>query len=437
MRTSLLLPLVAVLLASSGASKVGKRPLAPPAKDQEFNPHRDGTRFGRSVLVLSDLDGDGMPEIAVGAPTWPGGGAVLVLSGKTRAQLALWRGTERLSTFGHGLRDMGDVDGDGVGDVLVGRENTAQCEIWSGAKGEPLLLLREPFDRVHSVGDVNGDGLGDHVVTRPEQWTLHAGPKGEILRQWNPGVSSKELQHLGDIDGDGLADFFIGLSSARLLLSEAKTDGFPDYAYADAPRIRERWSALFGGGAVHSRGAAAGDLDDDGRTDVVVACNHQKNAFVIGLGLDNQEEALMRTLPVEVNKATYRGGQYRFGYELICPGDLDGDGYGDVVAANDASVFMVSITALNSVTGRALWKADWSDGGAASAVTLASYVDADGDGVEDILAGSSDWWWHGVVVPNGTVRLLSGATGKPLWVVGERRYRPGGVGFVPEAEKGR
>lgn len=54
-----------------------------------------GARFGRAVLALADVDGDGVRDLAVGAPTARGrAGRVLVLSGATREVLQVWQGSE-------------------------------------------------------------------------------------------------------------------------------------------------------------------------------------------------------------------------------------------------------------------------------------------------------------------------------------------------------
>lgn len=437
MRSLFQLLLLCSLMASAGAAQIGKPPLAPPVDEGAENALRGGTRFGRAVLALPDLDEDGTPEFAVGAPTWPGGGAVLILSGATRQRLALWQGAERLGSFGHGLRSMGDVDGDGMVDVLVGREGGHQCELWSPAKARVLRTFSKPFDHVFAAGDLDGDGLDDQLVTWPTRWSLRAGSTGELLGSRDPGIGAKELTALEDLDGDGHLDFLVQASAERLLLSAAGEDGLPTYGCEASPVVHDHWGSVFGGRGLVVDGAASGDLDGDGRSDLVISCRHRGAAFVAGLSLADRSTAIMRTPPPGPGRDPLAGSRYRFGYELLCPGDLNGDGAGDVIASGAITIFQVRVAALDAATGGELWSADWSDGGATSGVSLARFADVDGDGAAEVLVGSSDWFWHGVVVPNGTVRLLSGATGEPLWVVGERRYRPGGVEAAPGAREKR
>ena len=236
-----------------------------------------------------------------------------------------------------------------------------------------------------------------------------------------------------DYDGDGLLDFLVQASAERLLQSAAGEDGLPTYGCEASPVVHDHWGSVFGGRGLVVDGAASGDLDGDGRSDLVISCRHRGAAFVAGLSLADRSTAIMRTPPPGPGHDLLAGSRYRFGYELLCPGDLNGDGAGDVIASGAITIFQVRVAALDAATGGELWSADWSDGGATSGVSLARFADVDGDGAREILVGSSDWFWHGIVVLNGTVRLLSGATGDPLWVVGERRYLPGGVESAPEA----
>ncbi|KAA3611905.1 MAG: hypothetical protein DWQ01_07420 [Planctomycetota bacterium] len=144
-------------------------------------------RFGASLAVLDDLDGDGRRELAVGAPraswSWLESGAVYVFSGSGGLLYRL-EGDQAEAKFGQTLAALDDVDGDGFSDLLVGAPNqdvagvleAGQVSLYSGLDGS---LLRRHFGNggqtfhfgaaVESLKDVNGDGFGDYAVSAPEE----------------------------------------------------------------------------------------------------------------------------------------------------------------------------------------------------------------------------------------------------------------------------
>ncbi|MBL4769586.1 MAG: hypothetical protein JKY61_00180 [Planctomycetes bacterium] len=212
----------------------------------------DGIRFARSVLALSDLDGDGVCEFAVVAPASMGSsacslwrkspGRVLVLSGATRKVIQTWKGEPGLLLLGHSLQAVGDANRDGVADVLVGYERDCQLDLRSGKDGSLLQSFDSPDNGVQPFGDVDDDGLGDYVlmcVGGLEVWSGKGArvlvekaahgvkPRTVLLSEGeqpfalfaipNPGNSGMGEGAFGyvsalmaDVSGDGVSDLLIG-----------------------------------------------------------------------------------------------------------------------------------------------------------------------------------------------------------------------------------
>jgi hypothetical protein len=140
--------------------------------------------FGYQVGALGDADGDGMPDLAVGAPGEGTSGRVYVFSGATSDTLyTLVHPTgSTQAAFGFAVVGAGDVDGDGRGDVIVGVEAdgppnaptdlSGRAYVFSGADGVLGATLLSPNaesgghfgNAVAALGDVDGDGRADVIV---------------------------------------------------------------------------------------------------------------------------------------------------------------------------------------------------------------------------------------------------------------------------------
>jgi hypothetical protein len=206
-----------------------------------------GTYMGWSVAGLGDLDGDGIPEIAIGTPYASVGGNIgvgnlAVRSGATGDLIYLFEGQSVGDFLGWSVAGIGDLDGDGVSDLLLGAPNASPSglaqagivEVRSGATGE-LLYRIEGAERsgyfgkaLASVGDIDGDGIDDFVVGAPEASPdgrsqagsafLFSGVNGRQLHRFDGSAAFDEFGASvaggGDVDGDGTGDIAIGSPSA-------------------------------------------------------------------------------------------------------------------------------------------------------------------------------------------------------------------------------
>ncbi len=203
--------------------------------------------FGRSIAPAEDANGDGIPDLLVGAPiASPGGvpvaGTGRLFSGATGSLLLAFDGTDVLGELAHSIASLGDVTGDGIPDILAGAPfadtsgltDNGRVRIISGADGTAWLDLEgsafsENFGRsVARIGDVNGDGLPDFAVgadgANPSgmspvgQVTLRSGADGTPLFTWSGTNANEKLGFsvagLGDVDGDGAGDVVAGRPGA-------------------------------------------------------------------------------------------------------------------------------------------------------------------------------------------------------------------------------
>ena len=148
---------------------------------QTYSPREEGGSFGWYVARLDDLDGDGRPDLAVGAPFAgdPMVGAAWVLSSATGKELHHWKGTDRRGGFGGVVAAAGDLDGDRKGEIVVA-----------------------------------APGTEDQTRTLPGELWIYSGATGKELRHWTgtqPGeLYGRMVVAAGDLDGDGVEDLAIG-----------------------------------------------------------------------------------------------------------------------------------------------------------------------------------------------------------------------------------
>lgn len=276
---------------------------------------------GASVSLAGDVDGDGLNDLLVGAPSAgglasPAGAAYLFYSPVTGATSladadAKLVGENADDTAGSSVALGGDVDGDGRSDLLISAPYESSCGSLAGAaylvlgpvsgsislgEADAKLTGEDAEDTAgHPVafaGDVNGDGFDDILLGANGEGSAGAeagaaylvlGPVtgevsltdadakfvGEAAYDW----AGAAVASAGDVDGDGLDDLLIGAPAESSVDTEAgaayllgsPTAGLVDLADADIKYVGEGYRHDAG-----IRVAPAGDVDGDGRDDVLI-----------------------------------------------------------------------------------------------------------------------------------------------------------------------
>ena len=198
-------------------------------------------RFGSAVAWTGDLDGDGASDVMVSAiqaspNAVPFAGSVYVYSGLSGQLIWQLDGQANSEFFGTAVAGAGDTDGDGVDDLLVGAWNASpgglgqagSAYLYSGATGALLRrwngVAQDEFvgQSVADAGDMDGDGLADVLIGAPHaaSWLgsvfAYSGATGALLLRVDGSQGSSgfggSVVGLGDLDADGVRDVAVGAS---------------------------------------------------------------------------------------------------------------------------------------------------------------------------------------------------------------------------------
>jgi len=361
----------------------------------------DGLEFGAVSAFLGDWDGDGYDDLAVSAP---GDGKVFLFRGGFPAgeilfapsdAAAVLRAESQGDGFGRVMRNVGDVTGDGVPDLLVAAPEAGPGKVYlfSGAAGlrdreaadaDAVLSGTEPGSlfgaAVAGPGDPNDDGKGDVLIGAPG---AHGGPMGRAGLFLGPILSSRTLDEadavyhttdpeqrlgygvelVGDMSGDRFGEIAVGgpvgqgpyfPNDALYLFFGAENPGSRPVLAADAGIINPNentWQqkpptwfpphVRFGQYLWRAR-----DYNGDGFDDLLVG-GHSRNSgysniFLLWGGRTDWITALPRNSRVHLEKL---GMSHPWS---VAVGDLDGDGLGDQVTA--AGSVHLSLSAADYVT---------------------------------------------------------------------------------------
>ena len=300
----------------------------------------DDDGFGNSVASIGDLDGDGVADIAVGAPFDDDGGAekgavwILFLNAdgtvKSYKKISDTEGgftgiLDGSDNFGRSVASIGDLDGDGVQDIAVGagRDDdggTDRGAVW-------ILFL-----------NINGSVKGHQKISDTEGGFTGILDNSDFL-----GFS---VASIGDLDGDGVQDIAVGAifdddggdHRGAVWILFLNTDG----TVKSHQKISDTDGAFTGvldNGDYFGRSIASiGDLDKDGVQDIAVGAYYDDDGgsnrgavWILFLNTDGTVKSHQKISDTQGNFTGTLDDSGLFGVSIANIGDLNGDGVTDIV----------------------------------------------------------------------------------------------------------
>ncbi len=396
-----------------------------------------GDFFGVSVSAAGDVNNDGFADLIVGADgddnNGFGSGSARVFSGATGAILYTFNGDSASDFFGGCVSGAGDVNNDGIADLIVGAigdDNngplSGSARVFSGASGAILYTFNgdSADDQFGSsaggAGDVNNDGFDDLIVgatlddnngMNSGSARVFSGANGSILYTFN-GDSANDyfgvsVSGAGDVNGDGFDDLIAGAyfdsnngsNSGSARVFSGANGAILDTFNGDS--LDDQFGFAVSG---------AGDVNDDGFADFIVGARLDDNN-----GMNSGSVRVYLSVPAPATTTP-------------CPGDATGDGivnfadlnsilsnFGDTCLPGASGL----ATAVTHVPSFPAYSGDSANDELGASVSFAG--DVNNDGFDDLIIGvplddNND-------MNSGSARVYSGATGELLYLFNGDAFR--------------
>lgn len=372
-------------------------------------------QFGWSVASAGDVNGDGFDDVIIGAAYFSNGqaneGAVYAYYGSDGGLSTEYDWRKEIdqidAKFGWSISSAGDVNGDGFSDIVVGapdysngnsREGAAFLYLGSaqGLMEDHVWMIEGNVDNalvgnsVASAGDINGDGFGDIVIGKNHN-TSYVFFGNELGLSSTPVIIPKQgyVNNVGDVNGDGFSDVIVGGGDIAKV-----------YLGSSSGELTASWEMEgIDQGHFGDSAGAAGDVNADGYGDVIVGERSWRgiSGFITGRAYIflGSESGLSNT-PAWTTQGVYPSANGNYGVSVGSAGDVNADGFDDVIVGSslfdneqiDEGCVFVFLGGPNGVSTTANWTSESNQAYSQYGFSVSSAGDVDGDGASDILIGA-------------------------------------------------
>lgn len=380
---------------------------------------------GFSVANLGDLNNDGFEDYAIGTPGWNWvAGRAAIVSGSTGNTMFYVTGSGMASLTGFAIANAGDVNNDGVDDIIVSAPTKMSSDelplgavyVRSGVNGAPIHFISgfEPNAgfgwTVAGAGDVDNDGYADFAVGTPFVGSgvveVFSGLSGSPIRQITAGSGNAQfgraLANIGDVNSDGFDELLIGTgNSSNVYIYDVRNATI----MTTLPGVT--------GSAFGRAVACVGDINSDGVNDFIVgAPNAKLNGVVVGRAF------VFSGATTLILKQFHGQPASGFGRSVASVSDFDGDGVRDYIVGS-AHLGLTRVDVFSGASSSRIWTCSAS-GNTELGYSVGGLQDVNGDGYGEVMIG------HPAITNSGgsgALYLFSGGVPEPFQLASSYHYQ--------------